>query len=181
MNNKPAASVPNSCLQGFTLSCKCFDNETQRKLLKVGEQLGAKWQVPISRTLTCLLVDKAGGSEAYFVASKLRIPIIKYRWLYDCFRQKKFIPWDLDYLVPPFWRLTIVSTGFPSDKRQEFKATVSKHGGIYKEDLILDESTHLIAYSSKSTKYEVAKEWGWDKVKIVNDCWITDCAKESSK
>jgi DNA replication regulator DPB11 len=168
-------------LQGTVLCCVCVDKSIQSKVVGCGNQLGAVWKPVVTKDMTALIVDRAGGSDQYLQAISLKVPVIKHFWMYECFKEKKYIHWKNEHFVPSFWGYTIVVTGLSGSKRQEIMDLVNKNGGKYRDTLIRDETTHLISNTTCSEKYDAARDWGWDTIKVVNENWIYDCVKESSK
>lgn len=63
----------------------------------------------------------------------------------------------------------------PMPDRGGIVEAIENYGGKYAGNMIKGHCTHLVVDNGSGRKYEVARTWGWSKVRIVTLKWVKEC------
>ncbi|KAI8901285.1 hypothetical protein BC833DRAFT_655593 [Globomyces pollinis-pini] len=127
------------------------------------------------------LIAINAGSEKYWAAKRLQIPIVTPDWLFkvknDNLTLKQATEIIGDYSIKPLSGLVISTTGFKSVELDEIVQIIGKYGGTYQANMSIT-ATHLIAKSlNTSAKLTAAKQWG---IEVVEKSWLVSQTKSQS-
>lgn len=156
---------------GMVVCCTGIKNEPKTNIEMLVSAMGGDNHRNFTHQVTHLLAKHA-DSEKYRAAIKFQKKVISPRWIYDCFMQGCLLP-TADYKISLLGGVILSVTGLSVEERQEVKALVEKHGGVYTPHLTRD-CTHLLASSPEGSKYEHALQWG---ICIVVKDWLYDFIK----
>lgn len=68
-------------------------------------------------------------------------------------------------------------SGIDGEERKKIARIIERHGGIYAGDMERSSSTHLLICKASGEKYNVARKWGWEVIKIVHKRWLGHCLR----
>jgi len=166
---QPTTELP---LSNCSISVTGVNAKEETKTEKIIKQLGGKLCKNLEKSVNCVLVKKV-GTKKHEMAKKWKIPTLEFRWLDDCKRESKCLPFD-DYDVRAFVGCVVTCTQLTATERIQIKRLVEENGGEYQPMLEKQKTTHLIAAHTVGEKYSHAKSWG--TIKIVTAAWVENCA-----
>lgn len=159
-------------LSGLSISVTGVSSKEEVKAERIIKQLGGTFASDLVRSVHCVLVRKV-GTKKHETAQKWKIPTVEFRWLDDCKKENKFLPFK-EYEVRAFVGCVVTCTHVSASERTRIKRMVEENGGEYHPSLERNKTTHLIAVHTAGEKYLHAQSWG--NVKIVNASWVENCS-----
>eukprot|EP00249_Psilotum_nudum_P027337 c34885_g1_i1 orf=42-1013(+) len=158
-------------MEGVKVLTTGFERQEKLEIERLVAAMCGESHTKVSMDITFVIARNVLAAKYKWSLKILRRPILTIDWLYQCFREHRLVPYE-PYRLLPFTGLTICSTNFPFDARNEIAEICTKNGGIHSADLTM-KCTHLIAYLPEGDKYKVAKKWG--HIKIVSCQWLVQC------
>ncbi|UPR00791.1 DNA topoisomerase II-binding protein [Chloropicon primus] len=124
-----------------------------------------------------LIAGDVRSSRYLEVLSIAKTPVLKVDWIYACYKARKQLPYS-GFRVPALSGLIVCVTGVDQARRPGVQATVEGAGGKYTRDLVKN-TTHLIAVSTQSAKYERACTW--KGTHVVSLQWLYDSVQNKTR
>lgn len=185
--NKPVPKfewpILNVVLYSCEVTCSQLSKEAKRSICEKVRLMGGSYNKVFTQSITHLV---CGGtkSEEYRLATQQGVQIMLPSWIDDLYEASLSSHLNQDvpeitkkHKCPPFYQLTICSTGIGS-KTKQLERVVTENGGTYAAKLFLAKTDILVCGESSSTtseKLEAARKSR--RVVCVTLNWIYDSIK----
>lgn len=176
--NKPEWPILNVVLYSYVVTCSQLSKEAKRSIICEKVRLmGGSYNKVFNQSITHLVCEGT-KSEEYRLATQQGVKIMLPSWidyLYQASLSSHLNPDDPEIIekhkCPPFYQLTICSTGIGS-KTKQLERVVTENGGTYAAKLVLAKTDILVCGESTSEKLEAARKSR--RVVCVTLNWIYD-------
>ncbi|KAH7331041.1 hypothetical protein KP509_20G013000 [Ceratopteris richardii] len=155
-------------MEGVKVLATGFDKEEKAEIERIVNAMHGEIETKIISNVTFVIAKDVLAAKYKFAVKNIRKPVLKIDWLFQCWHEKRLVPYE-PFRLPPFAGLTICATNIPLDERKEIEDACILNGGSYSADLT-KKCTHLIANIPQGDKFKVARRWG--TVKIINKQWF---------
>ncbi|KAI9795435.1 MAG: hypothetical protein M1833_007034 [Piccolia ochrophora] len=170
------AHMDSQPLWGAVLCCTAISPEQRTELSSQAVEMGAIHKLDLTSDVTHLIVGNSNTPKYKYVAKERPdVKVLTPQWI-DAVRQTWMAGEETDitdleekHRLPALSGLKICLTGFDlHDERQKIQQLISTSGAEYHGDLTRNV-THLVAFSTESTKYKFATAWD---VHVVSLEWL---------
>ncbi|VDN52929.1 unnamed protein product [Dracunculus medinensis] len=169
------------------------------KQMALVKYMGGSVSRNFTRKVTHLVAHShATNSKKYSVAAHNKIPLMTAKWIEDAwktacsrnnisfldakiikkYRLRLFAGCKNFLKLVPFKKMTC--SGIDGEERKKIARIIERHGGIYAGDMERSSSTHLLICKASGEKYNVARKWGWEVIKIVHKRWLGHCLRRKT-